>query len=43
MNAEWDPKCLDVVRAEAFDELVEFIEGFWDPRLRRLKTGCRSG
>ena len=30
-------KRLYVVRAEAFDEIVEFIEGFWGPRLRRLK------
>jgi len=28
---------LYVVRAEAFDEIVEFIERFWGPRLRRLK------
>jgi len=26
-----------VVRSEAFDELVAYIEGFWGPRLRRLK------
>jgi DNA-binding transcriptional ArsR family regulator len=26
-----------VVRSEAFDELVAYIEGFWRPRLRRLK------
>jgi DNA-binding transcriptional ArsR family regulator len=26
-----------VVRSEGFDELVEYIEGFWRPRLRRLK------
>jgi DNA-binding transcriptional ArsR family regulator len=26
-----------VVRGEAFDELVAYIEGFWRPRLRRLK------
>jgi len=26
-----------VVRSEAFDELVDYIEGFWRPRLRRLK------
>jgi DNA-binding transcriptional ArsR family regulator len=28
---------LYVVRAEAFDEIVKFIERFWGPRLRRLK------
>jgi DNA-binding transcriptional ArsR family regulator len=26
-----------VVRSEAFDELVAYIEGFWRPRLRKLK------
>ena len=26
-----------MVRSEAFDELVDYIEGFWRPRLRRLK------
>jgi len=26
-----------VVRSEAFDELAGYIEGFWRPRLRRLK------
>ena len=26
-----------VVRAEAFDELVEYVEAFWRPRLKRLK------
>jgi len=26
-----------VVRSEGFDELVKYIEGFWHPRLRRLK------
>ncbi len=26
-----------VVRSEAFDELAAYIEGFWRPRLRRLK------
>jgi DNA-binding transcriptional ArsR family regulator len=30
------------VRAEAFDELVEFIEGFWGPRLRRLKQAAEA-
>ena len=35
-------KRLYVVRAEAFDELVEFIEGFWGPRLRRLKQAAEA-
>lgn len=35
-------KRLYVVRAEAFDELVEFIEGFWGPRLRRLKQVAQA-
>jgi len=26
-----------VVRSEAFDELAGYIEGFWRPRLHRLK------
>jgi len=26
-----------VVRSEGFDELVAYVEGFWHPRLRRLK------
>jgi DNA-binding transcriptional ArsR family regulator len=36
-------KRLYVVRAEAFDELVEFIEGFWGSRLRRLKQAAEAG
>ena len=28
---------LYIVRSEGFDELVEYIEGFWRPRLQRLK------
>jgi DNA-binding transcriptional ArsR family regulator len=35
-------KRLYVVRAEAFDELVEFIEGYWSPRLRRLKKAAEA-
>jgi DNA-binding transcriptional ArsR family regulator len=35
-------KRLYVVRAEAFDEIVEFIEGFWGPRLRRLKQAAEA-
>ena len=26
-----------VLRSEGFDELVKYVEGFWRPRLRRLK------
>jgi DNA-binding transcriptional ArsR family regulator len=26
-----------VVRSEGFDELVKYVEGFWHPRLQRLK------
>jgi DNA-binding transcriptional ArsR family regulator len=33
-------KRLYVVRQEGFDELVEFVEGFWRPRLRRLKLAA---
>ncbi len=35
-------KRLYVVRTEAFDELVEFIERFWRPRLRRLKQAAEA-
>ena len=35
-------KRLYVARVEAFDELVEFIEGFWGPRLRRLKHAAEA-
>ena len=35
-------KRLYVVRAEAFDELAEFIEGFWGSRLRRLKQAAEA-
>ena len=31
------PQRYYVVRSEAFDELAGYIEGFWRPRLRRLK------
>jgi DNA-binding transcriptional ArsR family regulator len=30
-------KRIYVVRAEAFDELVEFLQGFWSFRLQRLR------
>src|SRR6516165_7146141 len=30
-------KRLYIVKKEGFDELAEFIEAFWHPRLRRLK------
>jgi DNA-binding transcriptional ArsR family regulator len=33
---------LYVVREEGFSELVEFIEGFWRPRLRRLKQSAEA-
>jgi DNA-binding transcriptional ArsR family regulator len=33
---------LYVVRVQAFDELVEFIEGYWGPRLRRLKQAAEA-
>jgi len=35
-------KRLYVVRPEAFDEIVEFIEGYWGPRLRRLKKAAEA-
>src|SRR5215472_15579189 len=31
-----------VVRSEGFDELVAYIEGFWRPRLRRLKQAAEA-
>jgi len=31
-----------VARSEAFDELVAYIEGFWRPRLRRLKQAAEA-
>jgi hypothetical protein len=31
-----------VVRAEGFAEIVTFIEGFWRPRLRRLKQAAEA-
>ena len=35
-------KRLYIVRAEGFDELIDFIEGFWRPRLRRLKQAAEA-
>jgi len=35
-------KRLYVVRAKGFDELVDFTEGFWRPRLRRLKQAAEA-
>jgi DNA-binding transcriptional ArsR family regulator len=35
-------KRLYVVKREGFDELAEFIEGFWRPRLRRLKQAAEA-
>jgi DNA-binding transcriptional ArsR family regulator len=26
-----------VVKSDGFDELIKYVEGFWRPRLRRLK------
>lgn len=33
---------LYVVRPEGFAEIVEFVEGFWRPRLRRLKLAAEA-
>jgi DNA-binding transcriptional ArsR family regulator len=33
---------LYVVRTEGFDELAEFVEGFWRPRLQRLKQAAEA-
>ena len=35
-------KRLYVVRPEGFDELVNFIERYWRPRLRRLKQAAEA-
>jgi DNA-binding transcriptional ArsR family regulator len=35
-------KRLYALRTEGFDELIEFIEGFWRPRLRRLKQAAEA-
>ena len=35
-------KRLYVVRHEGFDELVEFADDFWRPRLRRLKMAAEA-
>jgi DNA-binding transcriptional ArsR family regulator len=35
-------KRLYVVRAEAFDELLAFIKGYWRPRLQRLKAAAEA-
>jgi DNA-binding transcriptional ArsR family regulator len=31
-----------VVKSESFGELVDYIEGFWRPRLRRLKQAAEA-
>jgi DNA-binding transcriptional ArsR family regulator len=31
-----------IVRSEAFDELAGYIEGFWRPRLQRLKQAAEA-
>jgi DNA-binding transcriptional ArsR family regulator len=33
---------LYIVRPEGFAEIVEFVEGFWRPRLRRLKLAAEA-
>jgi DNA-binding transcriptional ArsR family regulator len=33
---------LYIVRAEAFDELLTFIKGYWAPRLQRLKAAAEA-
>jgi len=35
-------KRLYVVRNESFGELIAYIEGFWRPRLRRLKQAAEA-
>jgi DNA-binding transcriptional ArsR family regulator len=35
-------KRLYVVKSNGFDELGEFIKGFWGPRLRRLKQAAEA-
>jgi DNA-binding transcriptional ArsR family regulator len=35
-------KRLYIVKKEGFDELAEFIEAFWHPRLRRLKQAAEA-
>jgi hypothetical protein len=35
-------KRLYVVKREGFDELAEFIQEFWQPRLRRLKQAAEA-
>jgi hypothetical protein len=31
-----------MARPEGFEEIVDFIEGFWQPRLRRLKLAAEA-
>ena len=35
-------KRLYLVKPEGFDEIAEYIEGFWRPRLRRLKQAAEA-
>lgn len=35
-------KRLYVVRGEGFDELLAYVDGFWRPRLRRLKEAAEA-
>jgi DNA-binding transcriptional ArsR family regulator len=34
-------KRLYVARSESFGELIDYVEGFWRPRLRRLKQAAK--
>jgi DNA-binding transcriptional ArsR family regulator len=36
------PRRLYVVRHEGFSEIIAFLEGFWHPRLRRLKQAAEA-
>ena len=36
------PQRLYVVREEGFSELVDFVDGFWRPRLQRLKLAAEA-
>ena len=41
-SAGWGAQRFHVVGSEGFDELVEYIEGFRRPRLRRLKHAAEA-
>jgi DNA-binding transcriptional ArsR family regulator len=36
------PQRLYMARPEGFEEIVDFIEGFWQPRLGRLKRAAEA-